>query len=328
MAIDPTVQARIEEANRRHFHKLHGATFLDTLDLKNIPNNLVIRGMRGLGDNVNQRAFLRELKFPFYLDTPWPELYRDFQNVSFVACDTFLRTQNKNIFRQAQGWFKELPEGKITELKVVYGVPDLQQGSMYKKLSRIFGNTKPALFDVPHFDAPLAVETTKPIAIIRPVTVRKEWAAVSRNPDPKYIYEGAQYLMDAGFFVVSVADIHPGEEWLVGQEPPAHLKFHAGELSVSDLMGLCDRATVLFGGVGWIVPVAMAMKKSALILAGGYGGCNSPHQVADPDFLDVSWLHWIFPDRYCKCSSMTHDCDKRVTDFKPKFDEWLRKVAL
>ena len=36
---------------------------------------MYIEGMMGLGDNVYQRAFISAIKFPVYIETPWPELY-------------------------------------------------------------------------------------------------------------------------------------------------------------------------------------------------------------------------------------------------------------
>ncbi len=37
---------------------------------------MLIKGMMGLGDNIYSRAFVKN--YPgAYLETPWPELYRD-----------------------------------------------------------------------------------------------------------------------------------------------------------------------------------------------------------------------------------------------------------
>ena len=45
---------------------------------------MIVRGMKGLGDNIYQRAFVKRLPGPVYLETPWPELYEDLPGVKFV----------------------------------------------------------------------------------------------------------------------------------------------------------------------------------------------------------------------------------------------------
>ena len=56
--------------------------------------------MKGLGDNIYQRAFVKEYVKKhrnISLDTPWPEIYKDIPNVNFIRPQTNLRTQSKNI---------------------------------------------------------------------------------------------------------------------------------------------------------------------------------------------------------------------------------------
>ena len=322
--MDDTIRARIEEANRRHFNAMKNNRVVEILgpgDLK----NLIIRGMRGLGDNINQRAFLKELGVPVFLDTPWPELYSDMSNVTFIPCQTVLRTQNKNMSRQPVGWYKEPPSRDAVELKVQYGSVALQRGSMYRELSRLFGGIRPKVFDLPRFEC--SFRSPNPVAVVRPATVRKEWAAVSRNPKPEYIAQASRMLMDAGFYVVSIADLEPGVEWLVGEPPPASIQYHRGELPVDQLLGLCQYADVLVGGHGFLTHVALCEKKPMLCILGGFGGDNSPHQIADPDFLDVSCVNFLVPDRFCKCTVMSHTgCDKTISNFDQKVKTWIESL--
>ena len=323
--MDPVKKAIIEEANRRYEARNKGVQLIDRL-VPEFKGTVVIRGMRGLGDNINQRAFINELEFPVFLDTPWPELYSDLRHVSFVNCETPLRTQQKNLKRQPPNLFVPIPTKDYSELKVQYGSRDLSQGSILKKLSWIFGGIKPTDFGLPPFNPPhwlFKPGFMPPIAIIRPVTVRKEWAAVSRNPDPIYIYKTAVLLINAGFTVISICDLEEGKEWLVGEEPPAHAKFHHGELNVEELLGLCRCADVLVGGHGWLTHAALAYRKQMLVVMGGFGGDNSPEKVADPNFLDPSNLTFVVPDNFCLCQVMTHNCDKKISNFDEKVLKWI-----
>ena len=62
----------------------------------NVP--LFIEGMLGLGDNIYQRAFVKQLPAGTYIRTAWPELYEDLP-VLPVRSFTTLRTQRKNEYR-------------------------------------------------------------------------------------------------------------------------------------------------------------------------------------------------------------------------------------
>lgn len=326
MALDPTVRARIEAANRRHFERLSNIKFIETLGPQD-RENLVIRGMYGLGDNINQRAFIKELGFPLFLNTSWPELYQDLSHVTFVTPSTTLRTQAKNIQRQSPDRFKPWPQNNYTELKIHYGSRDLAQRSIVATMSRLFGGIKPKVFDLPDFKRPDSkIPFDKPVAVVRPVTIRKEWMNIARSPDPKYIREAAVLLKDAGYFIVSVADVSPGQEWIEGEEPIADLKFHHGELDVEELLGLCKYAACMVSGHGWATHAAMSLGVPMLVVGGGMGNDNRPSVIADPEFLDVSKITWLLPDKFCMCMKMDHACDKRISNFKDKAQTWLKSI--
>ena len=57
--------------------------------------SLVVHGMHGMGDNLYQRAVIRQVG-PVFLHTPWPQLYADIPNVTCLKTGTRLRTQAKN----------------------------------------------------------------------------------------------------------------------------------------------------------------------------------------------------------------------------------------
>jgi hypothetical protein len=267
----------------------------------------LINGMMGLGDNIYSRAFVKNLRGDVYLRTPWPQLFADLPNVKPVNPDTGLRTQAKNASRDF-AWH-EMPQGK--PLRIKYGNLPIFNG-----LEIRFG-VPPGTLDLPDF-GPSPVSA--PYVVIRPATVRSEWRADSRNPEPAYIAEAARMATDRGYRVVSVADLC-NEEWLVGDLPPADIYFHGGELRLEKLLALVKGASAVIGGVGWIVPACIAAKVPAWIICGGNGGYNAPERITDKR-MDTSRIGWAIPDKYCRCTEAIHNCDKRITNHAEKFAAW------
>lgn len=280
-----------------------------------------IHGMYGLGDSVSQRAFVRQ--FPgAWLRTPWPELYSDL-DVKFIRSKTTLRTQRKNEERTAIEFVRE-PSRPSEVITVFYGPDELRHGSIIDAMTMQFGKIA-TVFDLPSFgDSP--VKADKPIAIIRPATVRREWANPARNPDPKYLADAARELRKH-FYVVSLADLEEGEEWLVGEAPEADLQLHAGELSLTEMLSLVEHAEVIVSGVGWPLPVAVCYQTPVFIIQGGCGAHNAPHIVTDSE-MDLSRVGWAQPDDYCMCGQMDHSCSKHISGFTDKFKGWLNEIVL
>jgi hypothetical protein len=285
---------------------------------------VLIRGLWGLGDNCYQRPFVRAAAalYEVHLETPWPELYADL-DIKFIRGGRKLRTQQKNMARQrADLWSR--PRVPMREVKVGYGA-SLSTASIIKALEYRWAALKvgfdPALFDLPDLGASPVV-SQRPIAVVRPVTVRSEWRNEARNPRPEYITLLARELM-ATHTVVAVADIAPGEEWAVGDLPPAHRYFVFGELAVRELLALVRDADIVIGGVGWIVPAGLALKVATFVVLGGHGGHNAPAKITDPR-LDLSRIGFAVPEKFCRCTNMLHNCDKRITDPVGQFHRWSR----
>ena len=271
---------------------------------------MLIKGMMGLGDSIYSRAFVKN--YPgAYLETPWPELFKDL-DVKCVKPTTRLRTQVKNIHRQTQ-WHRPTA-GRTLQIK--YGMMPIVRGL------RASFRCDPQAFDLPDFGpSPVAGQ----YAVVRPATVRAEWRADSRNPRPEYVADAAAAAQAAGYTVVSVADLAPGNEWAVGELPPADLRFHAGELHVEQLMALCQNASAIIGGIGWIVPFSIASGVPALVICGGQGGFNSPDHITDP-IMDLSNTEFVVPDNFCVCREKTHDCDKTISDFDSRIARWIERL--
>ena len=268
--------------------------------------------MKGLGDNIYQRAFLKGLKHPVWLETPWPELYADLPMVRLVKPDTKLRTQAKNMRRHA-AW-ERAPRGRITQ--VAYGQAGIIPGMAAK-----FGR-QPGEFDLPDF-GPSPVGGR--YIVVRPVTLRSEWRADSRNPLPEYVAQAAAEMRRRGFTVVSVADLEDGMEWALEPLPPADIRYHAGELPVEQLLALLQGAVAVIGGIGWIVPAAIAAKIPAWIVCGGQGGYNAPELITAPT-MDLTRIAFAVPDNFCRCTQREHTCDKRIPDYDQRFAEWTDRL--
>src|SRR5512144_2511893 len=72
-------------------------------------SSVVIHGMHGMGDNLHQRAIVRQLLERYdvvYLETPWPCIYHDLRGprLRLIRKPTTLRTQAKNEERERQSY--------------------------------------------------------------------------------------------------------------------------------------------------------------------------------------------------------------------------------
>lgn len=283
-----------------------------------------LRAWDGLGDSIYLRPFVRALasRRELYLATPWPELFEDLP-VKFVRPKTPLRTQRKNELRQPDDRWVELPPG--TKKIRPYILADGR--SVPKGIAdRIPLRGRPFIFDLPDF-GPSPITSEKPIAVIRPVTVRGEWRNEARNPGPEHVYEAGWGMTLDGFHIVSVADLRKGEEWMLSPVPPAHQAFHQGELGIKDLVSLIRHAAIVVGGVGFILPMAIATRTPAIIIAGGNGAHNNPKRLIGMG-MDDSKVRWIFPDNFCMCDRNDHGCDKRISDFDEKFSAALQELQV
>jgi len=284
------------------------------------PGVVSVAGMGGLGDCIYSRAFIKALartRTVVYVTTPWPQLLADIDNVRFVHSPTGLRTQAKNVARQPATLWATPPRG-LRPIAVSYGHAALRSGSIVAAMRQCFG-VDPDPWDLPAF-APPVIATTKPIAVVRPATLRTEWSNPARNPRAEYVAYAAHDLM-RDYHVVSVADLVAGVEWLDGDEPPAHTQFHAGELSATQLLGLIQSARIVVGGVGFVVPACIAASTPLFCVLGGHGGHNHPEKITDPR-MDLRHVGFATPDRYCPCENPGHGCNKTITDFGAQWQRY------
>ena len=279
---------------------------------------ILVRGMSGLGDNLYQRPVIAALAETrdVYLQTPWPQLYRGLA-IGCVRVPTRLRTQARNA-ASVVNW-ATAPAG-CEAADVTY---TRREGTMLGALARELGVDWPAL----KFTGPRVkpARRARPYLLVRPATVRTEWVAESRNPDPTYIARAVQALR-AQYHVISVADLAAGLEWAVGELPYADERHHAGELSVLELMALVAGAAGVIGGVGWLVPAAVAYKAPMLLIFGGAGIHNGPGRIFDPR-MDISRIVQAVPDKFCICEGRQHGCDKTIRRFDAHVEEFAHRIV-
>jgi hypothetical protein len=297
-----------------------------------LPIHLV--GMGGLGDSIYHRPLvataLRSGR-PVYLTTPWPELFEDLGGpapLHFVRPETVLRCQARNIARQNATRWSTVPAGVprasmayYTETIAARGIPGAMAAAAGFEPDgpmtwRQFKGGKRLGRELP---------AGKPIALIRPVTVRAEWRNEARAPRAEYIAQATAIARRLGFFTVIVADIDEKHEWAVPPWPEADLEYSKGELVLEEMLALAGRAAVLIGGVGWIVPAAIAARRPALVVLGGMGASNAPEKL-----VPVGAEHritFLQPAEYCRCGEKDHDCGtKLIPDFEAKAEAALGRL--
>lgn len=286
------------------------------------PRTIRIRGMLGLGDNIMQRPFVRaasERGGRVYLDTPWPELYADLPGVLPVRSKTGLRTQAKNERAAAVQW--HTPPASAFLRRLAYGSGAMERMNIYQALEECLPlEGAPFVLDLPPLPVPAIDTGGKPLAVVRPVTERREWLNSARNPRPEYVAELSARIAET-HYVVCIADLEDGQEWMLGDLPFCDEALLRGELTTMEALGLVSVADVVIGGVGWILPAALAARRPAFMVLGGQGGHNSPEKLLD-DRVDSSRVGWAMPDRYCRCIDKAHNCDREITGLLEQFETW------
>jgi len=289
--------------------------------------NITVQGLYGMGDNIYQRPFIRALLEKhgrLWLQTSWPELYEDMPHqLFFLEPQTNLRTQAKNIQRNARKWV-EPPKPVDRSARIRYG-GDLCRSNIPRIMAKSLGmgDTGSLRFDLPDFREHVLVKYPQPFAVVRPVTIRREWSNPARNPDPRYVQEAVWMLKAAGYYVISVADIEPGkEDYVDGPLEGCDQYYDDGQLTIRPLLALIQSADLVVGGVGWIVPACIAAHTPLFVVGGGQGGHNAPERITDPR-MDLSRVGFALPDNYCRCTNMRHNCPKTITGFGDTFKRFL-----
>jgi hypothetical protein len=146
----------------------------------------------------------------------------------------------------------------------------------------------------------------RPVLVYRPLVERREWGGCrARNPDAAAYVEVFRRVRDElGAFVVSVADVAPGQEWIVSEDIGADITLHAGELDIRGLCALWRDASLVYSAPGFGLVLAQAVGVLVLSLFGGYERAYS--------FRDDAQTCKIEPDDPCDCFTHSHGCGRRM----------------
>lgn len=306
--------------------------------------SLHIKSMQGIGDNIYQRPFVKHFAkkkdLDVYIETPLPFVYDDL-NVKFVKPPAVpWRTQNKYITSIEWDWTEDPVPKDAKVIDPFYNGQQLLASTIPHSLQKNFELHQDPSFkfkmDLPPVIKDLNISDIlrgrgrKKIAVVRPVTIRREWRADGRSPLPHYINWCSMLLINSGYFVVSIADLKPKEEWLVGDAPPCHVRLHNGELSIPGVLRLIQMADIVVGGPGFIIPAAVAADTPLFVIFGGRGGYDSPAKDFDPR-MDMRKIGWALPDQFCRCTlnnSTSHECNKHISNLDHYFMTFLKDLQL
>jgi len=289
---------------------------------------LLVHGMHGLGDNLHQRAVLRQLaaRHEVWLETPWPSLYHDLPQLHLVDKGSRLRTQAKNAKREAGMFCAHPPPAGAAQVTVSYTPAEVRaaRGILPAMCAHCGVATGDFRLPVPRswrHGLSLPPREKRPLAVLRPLVDRREWGGCrARNPElSAWLALVAAIRHD--FFVVSVADLEPGREWLAQPPPDADLVLHAGELDVRGLAALWRAADLVLTAPGFGVALAQAVGTPLAIVFGGY----EPPYGYDAGARHSPTLAIAPAAGGCDCFSHHHQCAK-VIDI-PRAIDRLKEFA-
>jgi hypothetical protein len=294
---------------------------------------LLVQGMHGMGDNIHQRAVLRALmpNHSIWLETSWPCIYHDLvgPDLRLLRRPVALRTQLKNATREADKFERggPLPHHRVPMVHMTYGRNSVRPGgsileAMFQKAGvgaayKDFDFSLPIpdewnsildhIVDDDHILNP--VPPHRPIMVYRPLVARPEWrGSIVRNANEDD-YAAVFASIRDHFFVVSVADLEPMREWIVGPQLKADLTLHKGELSFEALAALFKRAACVYTSSGFGAVLAPAVGTPCISIQGGFEP-KSWHA----DGAKLAPFLGIDPINPCACatSACTNPCTKKL----------------
>ena len=143
-------------------------------------------------------------------------------------------------------------------------------------------------------------------ALVRPPTLRREWPAPGRNPDPRAFWAVLREYADAWHWVAAGARLEPGEEELAGITHGWSTELLRDELELEELFAAVAQARVVLAPIGYVLPLACALEARAFFVLGGHVPMRALLHREQP------WdrIGWVQPDPFCACGNPRHDCPK------------------
>jgi hypothetical protein len=285
-----------------------------------------VTGHFGIGDNLHQRAVMRELMktHEVWLHTCHFNLFHDLidQGLKLVMRPTSLHAQAKTISREQQLFnAAKFPPVPSSARKLNIGYPKALIDKHGSILESMFGCVGLAMPERPDFNLPIKPEWrasiqgalrqwnagSKPLMVHRPIVVRREWDGRSRNPDPRS-YDELYRSIRSQFFVVSIADLAAEREWIDGPQQNADIKLHKGELAFPEMAALFAEAKLVFCNAGFAPVLAQAVGTPVIVVYGGRESFRTTQRVG----AHLARTLPIDPINPCDCHNSSHQCDKRI----------------
>lgn len=307
---------------------------------------LVVRGMWGIGDNIHQRAVLRELMKTrtIWLDACCVSMFHDFIDEGLHVIrrpwgtGAAARVRDARERAQFDGLRDSDPPPGISDRKHIgydrasikahgsilaaqfasVGITKMPERPDFSMPVPQFWKDKANEFVAPHYDG------KKPLLVYRPVILNKGWECPARAPDVN-AYDTLYRSIRERFFVVSVANLVAGYEWIVGPKPDVDLELTNGELDFESMAGLFAMADMVFGNPGFAPVLAQAVGTPLVVVYGGNETWADTNSVG----AHLASTLAIEPINPCACHQRFHNCKKEI-DMEPaleKLDAFVNEVA-
>lgn len=281
---------------------------------------VLVTGMYGIGDNIHQRAILRELMKTrdVYLETYYGAIVHDLVAQGLHIVSKVL-PRPRIAESTARTKAARLPTRFDDRRRLTYHPGDVRRcGSIVKAQFASVGLTAP---EAPDFSLPVPdawrakarrliaswPTNGRPILIYRPIVLNGVWNCPARAPNPATYAALFAPLRDR-FFVVSVADLRQREQ-IVGVEQDADVKLHRGEVDFETLAALFHEAALVYCCPGFAPVLAQAVGARTIIVYGGHETSATSNGVGDHL---APTLH-VDLDKPCACHNPSHNCDKTIS---------------
>jgi hypothetical protein len=299
--------------------------------------------MHGLGDNVHQRALVRawiKRGFDVSLETAWPCIYHDLP-IRFIQRPVALRAQLKNARREHAKFVPgPSPHHTTNAPHISYSRDRIERTPSKTFLEAMFqsvglgdeyANADMSL-PIPEMwaaDADALItgwHTTKPILVYRPLVVRPEWRGSGiRNANVDQYAELIAMVRDS-FFVVSIADLEPNREWIVGPRLIADATYHRGELPFDTMAAIMARAALIYTSSGFPAVLGPAVGTPTISIQGGF---EPARWHAD----GARWAPYLGIDTKdpCVCSGACNKFCAKIIDMPPAkaaLTEFIGKLGI
>jgi hypothetical protein len=286
---------------------------------------LIFHGMHGLGDNLHERAIVRELmrENEVWLATSWPQLFWDMPELHLVPLKSPIAWMAKNEARCAALYDnRPLKPGAVAMTNGYLSM--MPKGiAMYGSVLGTMAAWCKITLTSDDFRMPIAPEWAakadavlmelgdgRPLMIYRPPVALSEanrgstQAKIARNPDLAASHALLSAIRDQ-YFVISLADMAAWTEHLIGPSFKADAEFHHGELDVETIAAITAKADLVFASPGFMTVLAQAVSTPLICIFGGFegkesfsaGGKFSPWLPIEPIHPCSCWQHTCTHDK-------------------------------